>query len=224
MARENEELKQKISNNNHETLNIYKMENNSYINNSNLTFSNDKENSNKMFEHFNKNKDQNNITKKINDHFDDLNPDFKISEINSHRISVEYLKNVLLKYLEAIAIGNEFQTKILENVIFSILKIANDEKIKLEDKRNRSSFYLNLWYNAKAYLSAKIYGNSNDLENFDTSNNLESLKFEMDKNLMDVIQSKNHNLSTNKEKNIDNLIDKKFEDDRLNEEDLDYAI
>lgn len=30
--------------------------------------------------------------------------------------------------------------------------------MKLEEKRNRSSFYLNLWYNAKAFLSAKIYG------------------------------------------------------------------
>ena len=74
-------------------------------------------------------------------------------------INIEYLKNILLKYLEAMAIGNEFQIKILENVIFTVLNIPSIEKIKLEEKRVRSSFYYNLWYNAKAFLSAKIYGN-----------------------------------------------------------------
>ena len=87
-----------------------------------------------------------------------MNPQFKLSEINHHRISVEYLKNILLKYLEAIAIGNEFQIKLLENVIFSILKVPEIEKMKLEEKRNKSFFYFNLWHNAKAFLSARIYG------------------------------------------------------------------
>jgi len=82
-----------------------------------------------------------------------------ITEIEKQIISIEYLKNVLLKYLEAIAIGNEFQTKILENVIFAILSIPTVERGKLEEKRSRSSFYYNLWYNAKAFLSARIYGN-----------------------------------------------------------------
>ena len=74
------------------------------------------------------------------------------------KISNEYLKNVLLKYLEAIAIGNEFQTKILENVIFTVLNVSGNEKKKLEEKRYTSSFYYNLWFNAKAFLSARIYG------------------------------------------------------------------
>ena len=74
------------------------------------------------------------------------------------KISNEYLKNVLLKYLEAIAIGNEFQTKILENVIFTVLNVSGSEKKKLEEKRYTSSFYYNLWFNAKAFLSARIYG------------------------------------------------------------------
>ena len=129
---------------------------------------------------------------KINDHYDDLNPDFKISEINSNRISVEYLKNILLKYLEAIAIGNEFQTKILENVIFSILKIPNIERMKLEEKRNRSSFYLNLWYNAKAFLSARIYGNNsdtNDLAEENIYNN--SVNFEVNKDFVNLLAQKN---------------------------------
>ena len=43
--------------------------------------------------------------------------EFRNFDINK-KISKEYLKNVLLKYLEAIAIGNEFETKILENVLF----------------------------------------------------------------------------------------------------------
>lgn len=79
-------------------------------------------------------------------------------QIDPQRINIEYLKNILLKYLEAIAIGNEFQIKILENVIFTILNIPNSEKQRLEEKRARSSFYLNLWYNAKAFLAEKIYG------------------------------------------------------------------
>ena len=76
------------------------------------------------------------------------------------KINNEYLKNVLLKYLEAIAIGNEFQTKILENVLFTILKVSNNDKKKLEEKRATSSFYYNLWFNAKAFLSSTIYGNA----------------------------------------------------------------
>ena len=74
------------------------------------------------------------------------------------RISKEYLKNVLLKYLEAIAIGNEFETKILENVLFTVLQVSKNEIKYLEDKRITSSFYYNLWYNAKSFLTSKIYG------------------------------------------------------------------
>ena len=81
------------------------------------------------------------------------------------KINNEYLKNVLLKYLEAIAIGNEFQTKILENVLFTILKVSNNDKKKLEEKRATSSFYYNLWFNAKAFLSSTIYGNAEGEEN-----------------------------------------------------------
>jgi hypothetical protein len=86
--------------------------------------------------------------------------------IDYQKISMEYLKNILLKYMEAISIGDEFQTKILENVIFTILSVSNDEKLKLEEKRSRSSFYYNLWYNAKAFLSAKIYGSGLEPNNF----------------------------------------------------------
>ena len=57
------------------------------------------------------------------------------------RVSKEYLKNVLLKYLEAIAIGNEFETKILENVLFTVLQVSKNEIKYLEDKRITSSFY-----------------------------------------------------------------------------------
>ncbi len=81
---------------------------------------------------------------------------------DNQKISMEYLKNIIIKYMEAISIGDEFQTKILENVIFTILSVSNEEKLKLEEKRSRSSFYYNLWYNAKAYLSAKIYGSGLD--------------------------------------------------------------
>jgi hypothetical protein len=83
-------------------------------------------------------------------------PNLNISD--GQKINIEYLKNVLLKYLEAIAIGNEFQIKILENVIFTVLSVSKKEKANLEEKRSRSSFYYNLWYNAKSFLAAKIYG------------------------------------------------------------------
>lgn len=196
ISKENEELKLKLFTLNKET------QKNSLANSlssTNASLSNQDHNGNtsKKTKTIDTDKYNINISNKFKDHYDDLNPEFKISQINSHRVSVEYLKNVLLKYLEAIAIGNEFQIKILENVIFSILKIPNSERQKLEDKRNRSSFYLNLWYNAKAYLSEKIYGNPNDLESIDNANiNNEGLKFEMDKNFSQVIQG-NFNIEYN---------------------------
>ena len=88
---------------------------------------------------------------------------FKNFDVNQ-RVSKEYLKNVLLKYLEAIAIGNEFETKILENVLFTVLQVSKNEINYLEDKRITSSFYYNLWYNAKAFLSSKIYGEKKDID------------------------------------------------------------
>ena len=81
----------------------------------------------------------------------------------NQRVSKEYLKNVLLKYLEAIAIGNEFETKILENVLFTVLQVSKNEMNYLEDKRITSSFYYHLWYNAKSFLSSKIYGEKKEI-------------------------------------------------------------
>ena len=87
--------------------------------------------------------------------------EFKNFDVNK-KISKEYLKNVLLKYLEAIAIGNEFETKILENVLFTVLDVSQNEIKYLENKRITSSFYYHLWYNAKTYLASKIYGQNKD--------------------------------------------------------------
>ena len=96
---------------------------------------------------------------------------FKNFDVNQ-RVSKEYLKNVLLKYLEAIAIGNEFETKILENVLFTVLQVSKNEINYLEDKRITSSFYYHLWYNAKSFLASKLYGEKKDI----------SEEQEMDKN------------------------------------------
>ena len=93
---------------------------------------------------------------------------FKNFDVNK-RISKEYLKNVLLKYLEAIAIGNEFETKILENVLFTVLQVSKNEIKYLEDKRITSSFYYNLWYNAKSFLTSKIYGENGTEEEMKVS-------------------------------------------------------
>jgi len=89
------------------------------------------------------------------------NSSIVISE-ESQKINNEYLKNIILKYLDATAVGNEFQIKVLENVIFSLLKISQVEKSKLEEKRLRSSFYYNLWYNARDFVTARIYGQPNN--------------------------------------------------------------
>jgi hypothetical protein len=111
------------------------------------------------------------------------------------KISNEYLKNVLLKYLEAIAIGNEFQTKILENVIFTVLNVSGNEKKKLEEKRYTSSFYYNLWFNAKAFLSARIYGEEQQEE--DKINN------DVNEN-----SSNDNNSNSNNNSEINNNIDR----------------
>jgi hypothetical protein len=154
LLKENESLKtsvENLSNQNSELSSQIKLHNNNQISSNDLRILNNIKNKS-LFDGNIKNtlKDQN---------ISILNPNMSITEIEKQRISIEYLKNVLLKYLEAIAIGNEFQIKILENVIFAILNIPNIERIKLEEKRTRSSFYYNLWYNAKAFLSARIYGN-----------------------------------------------------------------
>ena len=96
---------------------------------------------------------------------------FQNFDVNK-KISKEYLKNVLLKYLEAIAIGNEFETKILENVLFTVLQVSNNEIKYLEDKRVTSSFYYNLWYNAKSFLASKIYGEKKTEEDKIESNDI----------------------------------------------------
>ena len=91
----------------------------------------------------------------------------KINTINSNclengQCKFEYLKNVFIKYLESLTIGDQLQIKILENVIFTVLNVSKDEKKYIEEKRLRSSFYYYIWYNAKSYISSKIYGVSYD--------------------------------------------------------------
>lgn len=90
------------------------------------------------------------------------------SNLSTDTSKIEYLKNIILKYLEAVAMGNEFQTKILENVIFEVLKVSKLEKAVLDDKRQKSSFYYSWWYNAKSYLSSKIYGQTSMDDSFST--------------------------------------------------------
>jgi hypothetical protein len=152
LLKENESLKKEISDlltkaENEEEKNTYHSENKPHNNQANAILMNE----------------ITNIKQTLNS----INNIYKNDPLSSHtdehgRVNLEYLKNVLIKYLEAIAIGNEFQIKILENVIFTVLNISNDERIKLEEKRARSSFYYNLWYNAKAFLSARIYGAGSD--------------------------------------------------------------
>ena len=132
---------------------------------------------------------------------------FKNFDVNK-RISKEYLKNVLLKYLEAIAIGNEFETKILENVLFTVLEVSKNEIKCLEDKRITSSFYYNLWYNAKAFLSSKIYGENGEniyieeesIQQKNGSGSILEDKLDKDKNLQ-----KKNNINNNTEKEPINL-------------------
>ena len=100
----------------------------------------------------------------------------------SQKVNMEYLKNITLKYLEALAIGNEFESKILENVIFTVLNVSKNEIKNLEEKRITSSFYYNLWYNAKAFLTSKIYGDTNNNDNNDNQNNENNNKNEINKN------------------------------------------
>ena len=110
-----------------------------------------------------------------------VHPQIEISSVGplqkytkSQKINMEYLKNIILKYLEALAIGNEFESKILENVIFTVLNVSKNEIKNLEEKRITSSFYYNLWYNAKAYLTSKIYGeqiHNNKIQDNNTNNN-----------------------------------------------------
>ena len=121
-----------------------------------------------ILDKYNNDNSHNNINgNKVMNNFHNIQPasvginrnELKNFDVNK-KISKEYLKNVLLKYLEAIAIGNEFETKILENVLFTVLDVSQNEIKYLENKRITSSFYYHLWYNAKSFLASKIYGQS----------------------------------------------------------------
>ena len=157
-----------------------KQEYNDYKAKSNKVLLTNENNYNKVFKEYEKVKkelsqlllkhsnDNSNLNKEKNmQNFNNILPpsvgidrkNFKNFDVNQ-KISKEYLKNVLLKYLEAIAIGNEFETKILENVLFTVLDVSQNEIKYLENKRITSSFYYHLWYNAKSFLASKIYGQS----------------------------------------------------------------
>ena len=138
--------------------------------------------------------------KKIINNFHNIQPasvginrnELKNFDVNK-KISKEYLKNVLLKYLEAIAIGNEFETKILENVLFTVLDVSKKEIQYLENKRITSSFYYHLWYNAKSFLSSKIYGESRPIIE-EEQNNGKSGEIPNDKkeNILDKKENENN--------------------------------
>ena len=106
--------------------------------------------------------------------------EFKNFDVNK-KISKEYLKNVLLKYLEAIAIGNEFETKILENVLFTVLDVSQNEIKYLENKRITST-----------YLASKIYGQNKDKigdeQNIKSEDNVDDKK-------ENIIDKKDNNFS-----------------------------
>jgi hypothetical protein len=125
-----------------------------------------------------------------------------VEHSDSYRINSEYLKNVLLKYLEAIAIGNEFQIKILENVIFTILNVTKNEVNRLEEKRAKSSFYYNLWYNAKSFLSARIYGSGDGGHD----NSIRMSEFSANTSLDDIdITRKSNRNSSNSIKQVNEI-------------------
>lgn len=124
---------------------------------------------------------------------------------------MEYLKNVLLKYLEAIAQGDQFQIRILENVIFSVLGVTKREKNSLDDKRLKSSFYYSLWYNTKNFISSKIYGTAYDdsyTSSSTRSNKLGSIQFEESKVNNDINISNNLN---NSDENDNSYINTRFD-------------
>lgn len=139
---------------------------------------------------------------------------------------LEYLKNVLMKYLEAIAYGDQFQIRILENVMFSVLNVSKIEKFSLDDKRARSSFYYSIWYNTKNYISSKIYGSSayddsfapsstrsNKLGNINNSNTNDYLKSNNSlASNNNNNQNTNNNLTTNRHSSTGNLDEIKFEE------------
>lgn len=145
---------------------------------------------------------------------------------------MEYLKNVLLKYLEAIAQGDQFQIRILENVIFSVLGVTQREKNSLDDKRLKSSFYYSLWYNTKNFISSKIYGTAYDdsyTPSSTRSNKLGSIQYEESK--INTEMNITNNLNNSDEKNnsyINSRFDKNnafselnsFSNSQLNKKDV----
>jgi len=196
-------------------INSLKQEFNDYKVKSHKTLLINENNYNKVFKEYEKvkkelsqlldkyNKDNSNINingNKIMNNLHNIQPasvginrnELKNFDVNK-KISKEYLKNVLLKYLEAIAIGNEFETKILENVLFTVLDVSQNEIKYLENKRITSSFYYHLWYNAKSFLASKIYGQSQPtIEEEQTVGKNEEMHNDKKENILDKKEINNN--------------------------------
>jgi hypothetical protein len=59
-------------------------------------------------------------------------------------INAEYIKKVLIKFLEYSATGEYKEAKTLEKVLFTVLEVGSDDQKTLEKLRNQSliSYYL----------------------------------------------------------------------------------
>ena len=77
----------------------------------------------------------------------------------------------------------------LENVLFTVLQVPKSEIDYLEDKRITSSFYYNLWYNAKSFLASKIYGDKNNGINKERKNDSLNEVNQNDKNIDNNIEN-----------------------------------
>lgn len=151
----------------------------------------------------------------------DTNYDFEKLANDAKKSKIEYIKNIIMKYLETIATGNDFQTKILENVLFSVLNVSKNEVILLEEKRMKSSYYFSWLYNAKSYISSKLYGSTSldDTYSLQTNKiynpfkendlNKEATAYILNNNENNIENNKYKSLNTNALNNC-NLISDKY--------------
>lgn len=66
--------------------------------------------------------------------------DYK-KQLEKDSVNIEYLRNVVTKYLEYLAVGNTKEVHTLETVIFTVIKAQQDQIMRIQKLREQNTFW-----------------------------------------------------------------------------------
>jgi len=71
-------------------------------------------------------------------------------QLEKDSVNIEYLRNVVTKYLEYLAVGNTKEVHTLESVIFTVLKVQKAQMIRIQKLREKNTFWRKWMYQKQA--------------------------------------------------------------------------